>query len=305
MPERQVCHYFLQICLALKHLHDLNVLHRDLKSENVFLLADDVIKIGDFGVAKVLKGQYAFTQAGTPHYLSPEIAKGAPYDTKADMWSLGVCLYELASGGEMPFQTKGGLPSLIKTICTKDYTPLSKHYSHDLRSLVRKLLNKDPRKRPSIDDVLRAKPMRRAFKALSAGERALYDKSGSLIRDDDENKRTAKRAKKEVLHLRRQVLEGASTKGASGSTRGSSSSNKKAVRKATGRAAKAKGKGRASPSPDRMGQSTRRLLYGKNGRTIHHNEDDSGTGTVSGDSSYSTAYSDSYSYSYSYSSSAW
>lgn len=87
------------MCLALKHVHDKKIIHRDLKSSNVFLKVDNTILLGDFGIAKELKfsEEKANSQIGTPYYLSPEIIENKPYNKKTDVWSLGVLLYELCA----------------------------------------------------------------------------------------------------------------------------------------------------------------------------------------------------------------
>ena len=79
----------------MKHLHDRKVLHRDIKAQNVFLTSEGVVKLGDFGIAKVLNNTMdnARTVVGTPYYLSPEIVDNKPYSFKSDVWSLGVLLY--------------------------------------------------------------------------------------------------------------------------------------------------------------------------------------------------------------------
>ena len=78
--EEEAMRIFVQICLALKHVHDQNILHRDLKSQNIFLTVSGVVKLGDFGIAKVLQDSVdqAQTQIGTPYYLSPEICENKP-----------------------------------------------------------------------------------------------------------------------------------------------------------------------------------------------------------------------------------
>lgn len=75
MSEEQILNYFTQIILALKHVHDRKILHRDLKGSNIFLTSNGFVKLGDFGVAKALEktNNMAATVVGTPYYLSPEI----------------------------------------------------------------------------------------------------------------------------------------------------------------------------------------------------------------------------------------
>jgi NIMA (never in mitosis gene a)-related kinase len=137
-PEEELMRIFVQICLALKHVHDQNILHRDLKSQNIFLTQQGVVKLGDFGIAKVLdsSGDQARTQIGTPYYLSPEICENKPYGSKSDVWSLGVVLYELATL-EMPFQAQS-LPALVMRICGSEpsYSKIQATYSSALVDLV-------------------------------------------------------------------------------------------------------------------------------------------------------------------------
>ena len=82
---------------GLKALHNLKILHRDMKSANIFLNSDGVAKLGDLNVSKVAKKGLLYTQTGTPYYASPEVWKDQPYDNKSDVWSLGCVLYEIAT----------------------------------------------------------------------------------------------------------------------------------------------------------------------------------------------------------------
>ncbi|XP_053796319.1 serine/threonine-protein kinase Nek1 isoform X9 [Vidua chalybeata] len=97
--EDQILDWFVQICLALKHIHDRKILHRDIKSQNIFLTKDGTIQLGDFGIARVLNStaELARTCIGTPYYLSPEICQNKPYNNKSDIWALGCVLYEMCT----------------------------------------------------------------------------------------------------------------------------------------------------------------------------------------------------------------
>ena len=153
--ESDILDYFTQICLALKHIHEKKIIHRDLKSGNVFLMKSGLVKLGDFGIAKTFKNTMdkAKTMVGTPYYLSPEIIQGKPYDNKSDIWSLGVLLYEMMTF-KMPFEANT-LPMLSMKIMRGNYTPPSSMYTKDLREIVSKCLLVDPSRRPSIREILK------------------------------------------------------------------------------------------------------------------------------------------------------
>ncbi|XP_056337318.1 serine/threonine-protein kinase Nek1 isoform X2 [Danio aesculapii] len=167
-PEEQILDWFVQICLALKHVHDRKILHRDIKSQNIFLTKDGTVQLGDFGIARVLNStvELARTCIGTPYYLSPEICENKPYNNKSDIWALGCVLYEMCTL-KHAFEA-GNMKNLVLKIIRGSYPPVSIHYSSDLRSLLAQLFKRNPRERPSVSTIL-DKPFlaRRIHKFLS------------------------------------------------------------------------------------------------------------------------------------------
>lgn len=153
--EPEVLSMFVQIAAALLHIHSRRILHRDLKPANIFSTSEGDLKLGDFGIAKMLESTslHAVSTVGTPNYLSPEICKNEPYGLKSDIWSLGVVLHELAAL-VVPFSA-GNLPAIALMICTAEPKPLPEEYSEDLGVVIKSLLQKDPEKRTGLADVLR------------------------------------------------------------------------------------------------------------------------------------------------------
>jgi serine/threonine protein kinase len=97
LEEREIMSLFLQLMLAMQAVHRHNVLHRDLKTQNIMLDSRNalkIVKLGDFGISKVLSSKSkANTVIGTPCYISPELCEGKPYNQKSDIWALGCILY--------------------------------------------------------------------------------------------------------------------------------------------------------------------------------------------------------------------
>ncbi|KAJ9445525.1 putative serine/threonine-protein kinase nek3 [Diplonema papillatum] len=158
-PEEEVLHMFVQLCLAVKHLHDQHILHRDLKSQNIFLTAHPthpIVKLGDFGISTALQNTMALarTMCGTPYYFSPELCQNKPYNNKSDVWSVGCILYELCTLRHA-FQG-ASMQSLMQRIINGRYAPVSRQYSDPLRHLIDTMLLRDVRTRPSIKRVLAA-----------------------------------------------------------------------------------------------------------------------------------------------------
>lgn len=154
-PEEQIVRWFTQGILALKYIHDLHILHRDLKSGNFFLSKSGNMKLGDFGISKVLEctAAVAQTQIGTPYYLSPEICQGRPYAWGSDIWAMGCILYEMCAKG-VPFDAPD-LKSLIQRITRGPAPEVPGNYSQSLQALVRTCLSRDAAQRPPAADILK------------------------------------------------------------------------------------------------------------------------------------------------------
>ncbi|NWT19083.1 NEK3 kinase, partial [Vireo altiloquus] len=153
-PEDTILHWFVQMCLAVKHIHDKRVLHRDIKSKNVFLTQSGKVKLGDFGSARLLAHpmSYACTYVGTPYYVPPEIWESLPYNNKSDIWSLGCVLYELCTL-KHPFQANSWKHLILK-ICKGSYDPLPSRYSYELHYLIKQMFKINPQNRPSASTIL-------------------------------------------------------------------------------------------------------------------------------------------------------
>ena len=164
-PESQIWTYFLQICVALLYLHDLKVIHRDLKPANIFIDENYNVKLGDFGVVKIMKSfmMYGQTQIGTPLYMCPEIYKCERYDTKVDIWSLGCVLYEMITY-KTAFNAVN-IAQLRKNIFEGRIENItSKVYSQDLFDVLKKLICVSPRQRPTIATILDTKFIKEQLK---------------------------------------------------------------------------------------------------------------------------------------------
>ena len=176
LQEPQIWRYFVQICDAIRHMHDARVMHRDIKPANIFLAAHGRVKLGDLGLGRAFSSQTyeALSKVGTPLYMSPEVLDGRGYEWKSDVWSLGCLLYELASL-RSPFKAEGdNLYMLFKKISVGTFAQLPRNFSQQLSQLVNSMIRVDPAQRPDARTALRA-----ATKALAAFDNAAQPGGGA------------------------------------------------------------------------------------------------------------------------------
>ena len=151
--EKDILNIFIQILQGLKCLHDHNILHRDLKSANIFLFNNNLAKIGDLNVSKVTKNGIGHTQTGTPYYASPEVWNDESYTNKSDIWSLGCVLYEMICLTP-PFKAES-MDGLYHKIIKGKYNKIPEKYSKELNEILKLLFNVNPKERPSCDELLK------------------------------------------------------------------------------------------------------------------------------------------------------
>jgi NIMA (never in mitosis gene a)-related kinase 1/4/5 len=151
--ENEILNWFIQISMALEYIHSKKILHRDIKASNIFLTGNNTVKLGDFGISRLLENtcDAANTVVGTPYYMSPEVWENKPYTYKSDIWALGWVLYELCAL-EHAFSAEN-LLSLVYKIVQEKHSPIPSYYSEDINMLVEMLLVKDCSMRPLISNV--------------------------------------------------------------------------------------------------------------------------------------------------------
>ena len=136
----------------MKALHDLKIVHRDIKCANLFVTKEGVVKLGDLNVSKVSKKGLLRTQTGTPYYACPEVWKDMPYDNRSDIWSMGCVLYEMAMK-QPPFRATT-MKGLYAKVVAGRYDPLSSNYSKDFKDIIASCLKVRSTDRPNCDKIL-------------------------------------------------------------------------------------------------------------------------------------------------------
>ncbi|RXN32191.1 serine threonine- kinase Nek5-like isoform X1 [Labeo rohita] len=149
--ENEILDCIVKICMALKYLHDQQILHQNLQPESIFFTSFGTICLGEFGVVhqRSIKQQ---TEENKPSYVAPEILNGTPYEEKSEIWALGCVIYELC-------MLKRAFPAIltvetVQKILISFYETLPETFSEDLRQLVADTLQPNPVNRPSVSEIL-------------------------------------------------------------------------------------------------------------------------------------------------------
>lgn len=171
--QRKVAEIGAQVCQALSVAHGLDIIHRDIKPQNIMVQPDGNVKVMDFGIARAKNSVEAKTSSvlGTAHYISPEQAQGKDLTPASDIYSLGVVMYEAATG-KLPFDGPDAVSVAMKQVQETPVPPHEVNPSIDatLEAIIMKAMEKQPSRRFAT-----AKEMRRALNNFLAGRPVVLD----------------------------------------------------------------------------------------------------------------------------------
>ena len=157
--ESLVLSFFTQVCLAIKYIHDLNILHRNINPSNIILVSNKIVKISNFDLSRILytsnEKSITLIKNSWESYISPEMGMNIPYSFKNDIWSLGILLFNMMALN-CPFNNKQlfDIQNIKKVDKVYLYNKLPKHFSNDIKYLCIDLLKAYPAERPDINSVL-------------------------------------------------------------------------------------------------------------------------------------------------------
>ena len=173
--ENTIWSILIQILEGINYLHKSKIIHRDLKSANIFLTKKGIIKIGDLNVSIIAKKNLAVTQTGTPYYAAPEVWENESYNNKCDIWSIGCIAYEMAAL-HIPFR-RTSIHQLQENIIKGKYVEIPNIYSNDLKNIIKLILCLNPLKRPSANDLLNNEIIKNKIKEIGLTNGKLKEKA--------------------------------------------------------------------------------------------------------------------------------
>ena len=208
--ENEAWKLFIQITKALRDLHEYNILHRDMKSANVFMFKNGKVKLGDLNVSKISARGLGCTQTGTPFYASPEVWKDNPYNFKSDIWSLGCVFYEILML-KTPFRS-GSMDGLYDKVIEGKYPKISKKYSEKLNNVIKKILISKADERPSAKDILEFPEMKEKMEEFNMVND--YELQNNNISNDNSGNSNVNN-KNNLQYSRQRIQSGLSAKSGS------------------------------------------------------------------------------------------
>ncbi|CAD8137485.1 unnamed protein product [Paramecium octaurelia] len=177
--EQTVSGYIRQIIEGIGYMHSKNIIHRDIKPENI-LITHSLLKIADMGLSTYNPtNQVRQSFCGTVDYMSPEIAAGRDYDHTVDIWAIGILAYELCTG-ETPFYEKKKEDTMNKIIYSNFEFP--NYLSEEFKTFVKILVQKDPKKRPSIYQIMQHQWIQKYEKESTIFNRDLLNSMVKLLK---------------------------------------------------------------------------------------------------------------------------
>ncbi|KAL7754074.1 kinase that interacts with cdc31p [Sorochytrium milnesiophthora] len=205
IDEKYICIMVREVLQALCYLHKNGIIHRDIKAANILLTEDGQVQLCDFGVA----GQISFNSlkrhsfVGTPYWMAPEVFRRTEYDAKADIWSLGITIYEIATGGPPHMKQEPGKALFLAH--TSQNLKLGSGFSAAIQEFIGFCLREKPEERLGAEELLKTKFIRNApagtvllrelvvrheeWQArLEAEEASLFGDSDEEMEDDDTSK---------------------------------------------------------------------------------------------------------------------
>ena len=201
LPEEAIWKIFMQVSIALLACHRREagrVIHRDIKPSNIFLSQQLDVKLGDFGLSRIMgeQSEYAQTRVGTPYYMSPEQVTEARYNEQSDIWSLGCLVYEMAAL-RPPFEAKNQITLSVK-IKNGSVERIPGRYSEDLWRVIQNMLNVEFTQRPTVEDILSFPPI-----AQKRKEKMLRESQAQLKAREDELNKAKERLLKQEEELKK------------------------------------------------------------------------------------------------------
>ena len=200
LPVREAISFTEQILRALDHAHSKGIIHRDIKPQNIMLLKNGMIKVADFGIAKLPSAETVTVTdkaIGTVYYISPEQASGKPIDPRSDLYSVGVMLYEMVTG-TLPFSADSPVSVALMQIHNTPRPPraLCPELPLGLQQIILRAMEKDPDRRYQS-----AREMLRHIVALKNNPDTIFNLSGAQKEEEEEDPMPMRKRKEKATML--------------------------------------------------------------------------------------------------------